>query len=622
MVELDLMESKLPNGSDIIYFSGPSLFYLPAVPRCFKDANLERGFIERHQKTISRRLLVGIMLVLLYLVPRTIMDLIYFERGIRTQAALFELSSRALGVVLLAMLACLIYLRPTWAGERSAIMAYVLVFVWIFTNSKHRCSWLFQETTQDAFGLTVNSDSLIMSPLMCSVSGFFICIPVRVSHSWVITVTNSLLYLAFSLPIQGLEQNVTRILALGVLLGLLAWMQYFGKVWTETSDRTNYAWQVTLKREIIEERVLRYSAEHKAESGPFAPRMVEHQTDASSVADSQRSSSQTLLSEVSSRKPRSAPSVCMTAHGNYLSEQCHRLCASGDCVTMHHLVQTPAGREEVGSLSVGQQVLCLDHLTAMQRFVEVSDVQSSRRRPDVPVAKVVLEDGSSVEATLDHPMPAHLGDSSAQWQAIPAGRLQPGLHSLICTKQVSLGIASVDVQARDQMDPEETLVALSVRQPDRFAILMARSGMTSMVGVGSVCMNSITYRHKNTFIECALESEPGEVSKLKRSRSCPELQMTCSSDAFAKLVSSSPRPLDSEAVSIPIPISQQKPDRSKPPPPGSGALCLPPLSVMQEKHAAGRCKPCRFHRRYKSGKPGAEPCSAGDNCRLCHFEGH
>lgn len=629
MVELAQLESQLPDGLDICFFSSPSRLYLPAVPRCFKDAKLERDFVQHQQKLISRRLLTIHLLLFVYFIPRSLLEYVVFVREQWTPAALFEVAIRTAGTVGMAIFTCLLYLRPDSANEIMAMVDHMLVFVWILVFNKHRCAWLFQETTAEAFNLTINSDSVLIASLMSIVSTFFICMPVRVSRSWIFSGVTPMLYLAYSLPVKHLEQSVVRLLTIGALLSLQSGLLYVGKVWTETSDRTNYAWQITLRKEVTAERVLRYSAEHQAESGPFAAKRVHCQLDASSVADSQLSSQKASWSEVSSRKPHSAPSVCMMPDAFCLSEQGPQLCESGDCIPKHYLVQTPDGAQEVGSLSVGQQILCLDNLTAMQRFAEVADIQTSRRHPDTPVAKVTLEDGSSVEATLDHPMPARLSQgSSTEWQAIPAGRLQPGLHNLVCMKQVSLGIASVKFEAQDDIEPEESFTALSVRQPDRFGILMSRPGTTSMIAVGSFCMqNRIMVRQKNTFLECNLENEYGKPLQLKRSMSCPELQGTFSRHFCGESPSSSTSKspvgsglLDNEAQLIPI--GERRPDRSHPPPPGSGALCLPPLSVLHEKHALGKCKPCRFHRRYKDGKPGAQPCTAGDNCRLCHFDGH
>eukprot|EP00930_Biecheleria_cincta_P088976 TRINITY_DN78230_c0_g1_i1.p1 TRINITY_DN78230_c0_g1~~TRINITY_DN78230_c0_g1_i1.p1 ORF type:complete len:503 (+),score=70.47 TRINITY_DN78230_c0_g1_i1:173-1510(+) len=417
-------------------------------------------------------------------------------------------------------------------------------------------------------------------------SGWFACIPVRVARSWLAVLWIPSVYLGCTLPFEQVEQSRVLVLSFAAMMTVQLLVLYIGRVFTETSDRRSYMWQDSLRKQVAAERVMRYSAEHEAECGPFSGKRAMSQSMCPLMEDSScLSSHDTLSSEVAGKQPRSAPSVCMHPPVYCLSEQDHQTCENGDCVPGNYVVQTAKGvLQPLSTLSVGEQILCMDAASSMPRFVEVTGIRNSTKCRDREVAKVTLEDGTCVEATLDHPMPIGSPSSIA---SVMAGKLQPWVHSLVFLKKVSLQVTAVEkvFAKRDELD-SHGMISVSIGQPERFGILMSKpskspDGMTSMFAVGSVAKRNNNKIHKATSSD-AEHQQRADDSCMRRSMSWP------------KLACEPWQPAD---------------------------LPLPP-SIGSMAHGVGRCKPCNFHRRYLRGKEGAKPCSMGAKCVFCHVDGH
>jgi hypothetical protein len=270
-----------------------------------------------------------------------------------------------------------------------------------------------------------------------------------------------------------------------------------------------------------------------------------------------------LSSSICEPQPRRVPPSCRSAPAGLKwlqaeaqddGEQAIVACAGedGDCLPPDAVLwlEGQSRPVQVGQVKAGQRVLCYDHLARGLKYSEVVDVATHDATSSEWVV-VVLEDGTELQTTADHPVYPRLAEA-----AVKAGDLEPSVHSLEVLKMVSVPVREVrrkslaqeqqqqqqqqqHQQQQQQQQPAmksdpapAARVSLSVQQPERHSIFVASSGTGAegSVAVASACVNAPLsaagrqYRVKNTFVE---DSEgPFELPRPnRRFRTTPALQL-------------------------------------------------------------------------------------------------
>jgi len=547
------------------------LWPVPPIPKYFYDGDLERAFVQRRRSLLRHRILFLVAMCVLIWLPRTIVDHMTYSRGWASRSSVLNAAARAVALGCLGLACCACLLCPKLPLEKVCSGLTCTITVCTLFLSKKRITWLCGETMQEAFNMDMQSDSLIVAAIMV-ICALFFQMPVRVTRSWTVVIFVPAAYFVSSLPVPGLDGDGSafRVASLGAMLAFLTGTMFVNQVFSETAERANFAHQIVLREQVTKERVLRYQAEHEAELGPLSMLHGAGRSCAPPVAISV----QDHKSELSSLKPHSAPPTCLL--------QTPAPCKSGDCVPEDYLVETNSSStpQKLSSLSVGQEVLCYDRLSSQTRFVKIIASKVSDQS-DSTLRAIALEDGTVVEATSDHPMPAGQlgGGTRAGIRTVAAGKLRAGMHTLTCFKRMDLAITSISKQASSKK-----VVSLSVQQPNRFGILMSPPSQPtdykqSMLVFGS--SDAMTMSSKNTFVQMDWQSELSSIT-IKRSSSAPAIMNEAAQDCRED----------------------------------GGTHALPEHCRMQPGR---KCKLCNFHRRYTKSSH-ADPCSKGALCDFCHHD--
>uniref|UniRef100_A0A7S0AA91 Hint domain-containing protein n=1 Tax=Pyrodinium bahamense TaxID=73915 RepID=A0A7S0AA91_9DINO len=302
----------------------------------------------------------------------------------------------------------------------------------------------------------------------------------------------------------------------------------------------------------------------------------------------------------------------------------------------------------VASVRAGQRVLCYDRLGRGVRYSDILAVEVAASGAAQWV-EVLLEDGTRLEMTADHPV--HLAQQNHHGHFVAcANELRPGTDGLFVLKVAPMAVKSV-VPAESA---SPTRVALCVGQPDRHAILAAaprRNGCDSMPQIQALAVGSSDTPHswnrlvtRRTSLECGSEvstsprgggSAPaslhGDANRLLNGdqMGLGRMSLSSSSDSSQKLKGSSE---DDARVMV---CTECKPE------PACGDRCLgsrpavrgEPMalsSVLQvraaglsslgaARHAEGRCMPCVFQNHFQHGVRD-KPCKEGIMCKRCHAD--
>jgi len=222
---------------------------------------------------------------------------------------------------------------------------------------------------------------------------------------------------------------------------------------------------------------------------------------------------------------QSAPTLLETMHSTKLAGRCDD-CLRPDCVAWLEGNPLP---QPLGELKVGQRVLCHDHLTHGMKYAEITNVVIEAGSAEW--VKVVLEDGTALEMTANHPtQPASVRGQNG---ICPAGQLQAGKDYLMVLKTMPVLVKEVQKLIQEPLEGEKKAderVFLTLKQPERHAVFVAArdsaGGIAEVhtIAVGSADVQSRSKRVtvKNTFLEITEGSANAQVSPTKnRSSSVP-----------------------------------------------------------------------------------------------------
>mmetsp|Transcript_61200 Transcript_61200/g.154505 ORF Transcript_61200/g.154505 Transcript_61200/m.154505 type:complete len:878 (+) Transcript_61200:69-2702(+) len=329
------------------------------------------------------------------------------------------------------------------------------------------------------------------------------------------------------------------------------------------------------------------------------------------------------------------------------------------------------------AVELGQRVLCYDHLSGGLKYVEVVEASVHHDNVEPDLVEVILEDGTEMQMTCDHPVFAQDVSLAGSRGGIPKSErpvravdLEPKKHQLLVLKVSPLAVRTV---RRPPSLPEgevpPTVVSISVRQPQRHSLLVAPSiGDMELQSVAVASASLATaaemlpheVRLKNTFLELSEEfaeaSDSEEVlenaeptaplmfrRRYRRSRSEPPLHLdlpcskssdrttrssvstlvsSCGGSSAASYVSSKASAHSGESGTIVV-VGKGIEDRRVRGWTCSASTRLSPVMRAKELglkslgslgHEGGWCYPCLMECWHNSDRP----CKFGIACSRCH----
>jgi len=332
----------------------------------------------------------------------------------------------------------------------------------------------------------------------------------------------------------------------------------------------------------------------------------------------------------------SAPTIVNITPETRLLTACEDDCLLPDSVAW---VEGQPMPQPLSTLISGQKVLCHDNVSKGLKYAEILDVKTESGT--AKWVSVVLEDGTSLQMTANHPVQPLTGSHSGAMGAVRAMDLCPGSDYLMVLKTMPVLVQEVEAGEAESEDR----VFLTLRQPQRHSLFVAsppRGGgagvptvQTMAVGSADVVPTRSTHAItvKNGFIDLP---ERDAMPVLKRSNSAPPDVLetkwlpSISSAMSSSLDDSSVARFSEEDVELILAPSTRPAWR------GGVGLGLEPryvadavalsevLSIQGASlrsfgsfaHAQGNCKSCLFSNRVEHN--GGIACSKGVFCERCH----
>eukprot|EP00931_Biecheleriopsis_adriatica_P025582 TRINITY_DN15667_c0_g1_i1.p1 TRINITY_DN15667_c0_g1~~TRINITY_DN15667_c0_g1_i1.p1 ORF type:complete len:639 (-),score=62.37 TRINITY_DN15667_c0_g1_i1:185-2101(-) len=362
---------------------------------------------------------------------------------------------------------------------------------------------------------------------------------------------------------------------LPILSITIAWQHHHEKAVVLTFEASE-----ALRQSAVQERVHRCRAEFEAERLQEGRKQVK-------IAVVQKDEA---VSSVSITVPsfKSLPADLVTS-----KLLCHEGDDGVDCLPedCHVFLEGDGNSVPLSSVQEGTRILCLDSLLSATAYVRVDELMFNDGVPDCCVS-VVLDDGSSMVMTADHPV-------KVTGAVIPAESLKPDVHTIQCLRVVDLKVRNVEV-ARNSSDTR--LVGVRIADGQRYSIVATASKSSSplltSIPVGSI--DAHMHHHGGQ-----LDMKSG---RLRRSNSAPPSLFSCYCRKEPTPIEGFSETRTSDSVSLEVVMPQQ-------------TSILPKgqrfSSIGSIHHKDGTCMPCKFHKAFLLGT-NADPCEKGIDCEYCH----
>ena len=298
--------------------------------------------------------------------------------------------------------------------------------------------------------------------------------------------------------------------------------------WSSWSDReAHFRREESLKTSIIDEKVKRCHVEFAAQQlTEFIGKQEGEGEESSCVSLAPQESSP--LPTVPTRATPSPPSV-QSAPSNMdrlslLQNTSPR--SRCDCLPVSAKVHVDGfcGGKPASKLSVGDRVLCYDHLAGSIKFVEVEDCGIIAG--PCSWSRVTLTDGTTMSVTTDHPVRI-VGEMEAQGgvgglgggRVVRAGELRPGNMLKI------LRMGAVPIEEMQTEPDHQPRVRINLRQSWRYSLFCSEGSGQEMTSVAVESSSGLDGRHEellqvqNTFLH--LTEEASSMVPGRRARSDP-----------------------------------------------------------------------------------------------------
>jgi hypothetical protein len=319
---------------------------------------------------------------------------------------------------------------------------------------------------------------------------------------------------------------------------------------------------------------------------------------------------------------------------------CEDDCLRPDCVAWveGHLLPQP-----LRTLCPGQKVLCHDNMSKGMRYVEIQDCKVENG--SAKWVSVVLEDGTSLQMTANHPVQPLAGECTSDApSAVRAADLCAGSDYLMVLKTMPVLVEDVFVCESSECDDR---VFLTLHQPQRHSVFVAApsgDGVPSPV-VQTMAVGSADVRPqyndlpvKNTFIDIpstgsqALKRSNSAPPGFRVARVNPPTVSSAPPSSYASSISGSSMARSSQDGDVLVAPPMQPVWQGA----GAAQLSLQPRgsaesvalsevmslrsvnvrSIGSLDHTQGNCKACLFANRADHAGGGA--CWKGIFCERCH----
>eukprot|EP00448_Togula_jolla_P016803 CAMPEP_0170576414 /NCGR_PEP_ID=MMETSP0224-20130122/4378_1 /TAXON_ID=285029 /ORGANISM="Togula jolla, Strain CCCM 725" /LENGTH=576 /DNA_ID=CAMNT_0010899251 /DNA_START=351 /DNA_END=2081 /DNA_ORIENTATION=- len=304
-----------------------------------------------------------------------------------------------------------------------------------------------------------------------------------------------------------------------------------------------------LEEQVLQEKLLRCEAEFKIDSFESMTHLSCEDDESDTTSSCVHRLGGVLRTWRSGHSVRSAPPEPLSpllrsggddsgAQGD--DDEC--TCRQGDCLAADAVVwiEGQSVPQALGTVTVGQKILCLDNLTGQMKHVPV--ISSSVSESDAAEwITVSLQDGTVLEMTGNHPVEPYM--NGRRLGAVWARNLKTESHSLmvlkmetvpVCTVQEGM-VARYSQEGRQQQQLSKA--AVTVHQPERHMIFVARRDHTTQImAVGSAslkpaeALNGDGLVVRNTFYDIIDGTEVWKRSAARRSSAPPRLNLSRQSD--------------------------------------------------------------------------------------------
>eukprot|EP00931_Biecheleriopsis_adriatica_P048397 TRINITY_DN27957_c0_g1_i1.p1 TRINITY_DN27957_c0_g1~~TRINITY_DN27957_c0_g1_i1.p1 ORF type:complete len:595 (-),score=82.23 TRINITY_DN27957_c0_g1_i1:63-1847(-) len=324
--------------SELIFWPSSGRFWAKfgSLPLAFKDDGVEQLFREQNAVSLRHTLVIVGRLALVF---QSLGASVETASIMAVGPNLVSIMNLVTILPMLAMAAVLIWVRvPDYAVK----FVFFISGVFLLLQSKTRFAFFFAGTdVAIAFeepDFPALSDSVIVLNMSLGILTYFLILPVRAQLSLVILPSMPAVYLALSLPVDGLE-TTSRILHLAVRLVMMCMLGLVGRIHLETRERYLFSRLTATNKELIKEKVLRFEAEHIAEQ-------VSPQADLERTPDVQSNAAVSMT-------PTNLSSMIFTPHQDANLDVRAQLRAMHDIAEMEHWLLQPADLQFNGDSVLG-----------------------------------------------------------------------------------------------------------------------------------------------------------------------------------------------------------------------------------------------------------------------------
>eukprot|EP00931_Biecheleriopsis_adriatica_P025003 TRINITY_DN15455_c0_g2_i3.p1 TRINITY_DN15455_c0_g2~~TRINITY_DN15455_c0_g2_i3.p1 ORF type:complete len:638 (-),score=74.95 TRINITY_DN15455_c0_g2_i3:428-2341(-) len=201
------------------------------------------------------------------------------------------------------------------ARKATAFYEYVIcagfgcVAVLSLLANRSRSVWIVGGDTVDVFSvfshrekIVMQSDTFTAMNLATTVIASFVSVPIRCSRAWILLLVYPVVYIVFTvpLPLDQIELSVARRASVSQQILIQSLVGFLGRVALETSERDSILRMQLIQEMAVNERVLRYKAEHEAERGPMsqAKALEPHKDAADDAAGAEKEAAPEIVDQV------------------------------------------------------------------------------------------------------------------------------------------------------------------------------------------------------------------------------------------------------------------------------------------------------------------------------------
>lgn len=158
-------------------------------------------------------------------------------------------------------------------------LIYVLAATAMMLTNRPRAAFLTNMDVVDAFAFNTtspvvacsfSSDAVLIGNFAALVVVYFVAMPARTVVSVWCVPTFPLVYLALTIPVPQADGSLARRINLAFRIFICSCAGLLGRCWIEIGERASFLHLEKVNKDLTKEKVLRYTAEHEVERGPYS----------------------------------------------------------------------------------------------------------------------------------------------------------------------------------------------------------------------------------------------------------------------------------------------------------------------------------------------------------------